>query len=73
MPCSVLGDDSRIAIIKYFRNEDVYANTAAEYFEYEDYQIVHPIDKRAGLFLFDEDASADFNRDLLERSESSKR
>ncbi len=73
IPCSVPGDESRIAMIKYFRGEDGYAVTAAEYFEYEDYQIPHPIDERAGLSLLDEDAGPDLKLDLLERSESSKR
>lgn len=73
IPCSVPGDDSRVAMIKYFRDEDGFAVTAAEYFEDEDYQIAHPIDERAALSMFDYDASPEFKHDLLERSESSKR
>ena len=72
IPCSVPGDDSRIAMIKYFRGEDLYAVTAAEYFEYEDYGIAHPVDERACLSMLDDDSSLELKLDLLERSESSK-
>ena len=70
--CSAPGDDPRIAVIEYFRDEDGNAITAAEYFEYENYRIAHPIDERSDLFLLDEDAAPDLKRDLLERGESSK-
>ncbi len=72
IPCSVPGDDSRIAMIKYFRGEDVYAVTAAEYFEDEDYGIAHPIDERAGISMLDDDSDLALKLDLLERSESSE-
>ena len=33
IPCAVPGDDSRIAMIQYFRGNGRYASTAAEYFK----------------------------------------
>ncbi len=73
IPCSVPGDDSRVAMIKYFRVDDTYAVTAAEYFEFEDYQIAHPLDERAVLSMLADDASSALKYDILERSEASKR
>lgn len=73
IPCSVDGDDSRIAIIQYFRGDDVQTVTAAEYFEYENYEVAHPVDERAGISLLDDASDLDLKLDLLERSESSKR
>jgi len=73
IPCSVQGDDSRIAMIKFFRGDDGCAVTAAEYFEYEEYQIAHPIDERAGLAMLDEGTDPGFKLELIDRSESSKR
>ncbi len=73
IPCSVPGDESRIAMIKYFRGEDGYAVTAAEYFEAEDFEIVHPLDESAGILLLGDDSDLDLKLDLLERSERSKR
>jgi hypothetical protein len=73
IPCSVPGDDSRIAMVKYFRGEDVYAVTAAEYFEYEDYGVPHPIDERAGISMLNDYSDLELKLDLLERSERSNR
>jgi len=69
IPCSVPGDDSRIVMIKYFRGEDVYAVTAAEYFKDEDYGITHPIDERVGISMLYDDSDLELKHDLLERSD----
>lgn len=70
IPCSVPGDDSRIAMIKYFRGEDTYAVTAAEYFEDEGYNVAHPVDERAILSMLGDESDA-LKIDVLERSERS--
>jgi hypothetical protein len=73
IPCSNPGDNSRIAMIKYFRGDDVYAVTAAEYFESEEYEIAHPLEERAALSMFGDDVTDTFKYDLIERSERSAR
>jgi len=73
IPCSIPGDDSRVAIIEYFRGDDGCAVTAAEYYACEEYQIAHPIDEKAGLSMLKDDADPDFKLKLIERSEASKR
>lgn len=73
IPCSIQGDNSSIAMIKYFRGDDVYAVTAAEYFESEDYEIPHPLEERAALSMLGDDAPDALKIDLIERSESSTR
>jgi hypothetical protein len=73
IPCSVPGDDSRVAIIEYFRGDEGCAVTAAEYYECEEYQIAHPIDERTGLSMLGDEASQGLKLELIERSEASKR
>jgi len=70
IPCSVPGDDSRIAMIKYFRSDETYAVTAAEYFESEGYDIAHPVDERAILSMLGDESDA-LKIDVIERSERS--
>jgi hypothetical protein len=73
IPCSVPGDSTRIAMIKFFRDEEGYAVTAAEYFEYEDYDIPHPVDERALASVLGEETDPAVKLEMLERSETAKR
>jgi hypothetical protein len=73
IPCSVPGDNSRIAIIKYLHGQDVYAVTAAQYFQEEDYEIAHPVDETGFLSMLGDDGDPNLKIDILERSERSNR
>jgi hypothetical protein len=72
IPCTLPDDDSRVAMIEFFRVGNEHALTASEYFSWEDYQIAHPIDEAAALALIGSDISPVMKYELLQGSERSK-
>ncbi|MBN2070371.1 MAG: hypothetical protein JW814_02850 [Candidatus Krumholzibacteriota bacterium] len=47
IPCTIPGDNSRIAMIYYIAGEEGYMVTSAEYFANEDFAIAHPLENAA--------------------------
>ena len=71
IPCRRPGDDSRVAMIQYFRGNGRYGATAAEYYAEEGYEIPHPVNE--AVLLPYTDGQDRTKLELLERSEKSKR
>lgn len=72
IPCTVPGDDSRVAFIQYFESGEGCFVNAAEYFEWEEYSIPHPLDEEVFARMTDRSGLDKGSKTLL-RSESSKR